>query len=221
MIGDSPLLHFNTFDFIHGIPTEYMHSVCLGLVKRLVELCFQVAPARTRVTTRRLSSPDKFNANMSNVAVPREFSRRCRKMDFAVLKAQEFRNIILFFFPLIIDSFEKTAKENQLWLLLAFSLRSCIIPEPEYNPTMNNLVSNCMQKFYTLYESLFGVQNCTYTTHIICCHLLDMRLHGPLTVTSAFIFEAFYGELRQSFTPGTTDPLKQIFQKILIGIIFV
>ena len=43
-----------------------------------------------------------------------------------------------------------------------------------------------------------------------------MRLHGPLTVTSAFIFEAFYGELRQSFTPGTTDPLKQIFQKILM-----
>lgn len=43
-----------------------------------------------------------------------------------------------------------------------------------------------------------------------------MRSHGPLTFTSAFVFENFYGEMRNSFTPGTPSPLKQIMSKILL-----
>ena len=43
-----------------------------------------------------------------------------------------------------------------------------------------------------------------------------MRVDGPLTSTSAFHFESFYAELRRAITPGTPDPLKQIFQKIIL-----
>ena len=73
-----------------------------------------------------------------------------------------------------------------------------------------------MRAFYGLYESLFGAKNCTYTVHIVASHLLDMRVHGPLTETSAFNFESFYAELRRSFVPGTPDPLKQILQKVMM-----
>ena len=43
-----------------------------------------------------------------------------------------------------------------------------------------------------------------------------MRINGPLTATSAFDFENFYAELRRSFAPGTQNPLKQIFQSVLL-----
>ena len=43
-----------------------------------------------------------------------------------------------------------------------------------------------------------------------------MRSQGPLTETSAFIFESFYAELRKSFKPGTRSVLKQMFQTVLL-----
>ena len=70
-----------------------------------------------------------------------------------------------------------------------------------------------MLSFYKLYEELFGSENCTYTTHVICSHLLQIRGDVPLTENSAFIFENFYSDLRHSFVPGTPSPLKQMFQQ--------
>ena len=97
IVGPSPLMDFQDFNFVYGISTEYLHSVCIGLVKRLLELCFNVGELRTRITNRKLSNCETYNAKMSFIKVPREFSRRGKKMDFSVLKAQELRNIILFF----------------------------------------------------------------------------------------------------------------------------
>ena len=77
-------------------------------------------------------------------------------------------------------------------------------------------ISNNMLSFYKLYESLFGVKNCTYTVHVVATHLSEMRIDGPLTETSAFDYENFYAELRRSFAPGTPNPLKQIFQTVLL-----
>ena len=75
-----------------------MHLGCLGVVKRLIELTFNIGESRKRVTKRKLSDANLFNSLMSSVQVAREFSRRCRQLNFGVFKAQEFRNIILFFF---------------------------------------------------------------------------------------------------------------------------
>ena len=74
-----------------------MHSICIGLVKRLLELTFNIGLTRTRLTSRKLSAPTDFNSQMKKQKVPREFFRRARQLDFGVLKAQEMRNIILFF----------------------------------------------------------------------------------------------------------------------------
>ena len=193
-----------------------MHSIAIGLVKKLLQLCFKVGESRTRITSRKLHEPDTFNTAIMNIKFPREFSRRCRKLDFSVLKAQEMRNIILFMFPLIIESLPKNSPERKLWLLFAFSIRACIIPNSELLLFPMQEVENCMSEFYTLYESLFGVQNCSYTVHVVCSHLLDIRNNTPLTDTSAFPFEIFYSELRHSYAPGTPNTLKQIFQATLL-----
>lgn len=95
-------------------------------------------------------------------------------------------------------------------------IRSCILPPKEFrNVSLEDLESACAQ-FYILYEQLFGEVNCSYNTHVVSCHLVEMRYHGPLTFTSAFAFESFYGEIRNSFVPGTPSPLKQIFKEILM-----
>ena len=214
VVGKSPLFEIPNFDFVYGSPTEYLHSVSLGAVKRLIELTFSVGETRSRVTTRKLSNPKKYNEQMRGVKVTRECSRRVRDLDFAVMKGQEFRNVILFFVPVVINCIEDDAKERKVWLLLFYMIRACIIPQREFTVIDLNVFHDICHQFYVLYEKLFGFLNCSYNTHIVGCHLMDMRFHGPLTLTSAYGFEAFYGEIRQSFTPGTQSTLKQCFQKI-------
>ena len=182
----------------------------------MLELTFLVGENRTRMTNRQLTHPSVFNELIKYIKLPRECSRRIRELDFAVLKAQEMRNIILFLFPVIVQCLEPEAKERRLWLLLAFMLRSCTIPESEFGNVNIAEIKNSCKQFYSLFEKLFSSKNCTYNVHIIAAHLLDIRSQGPLTETSAFIFENFYGEMRKSFVPGTTSPIKQIMQRIYL-----
>ena len=52
IIGRSLFLDIHYFDFTNNIPVEYMHSACLGVIKRMIELTFNVGDSRVRVTNR-------------------------------------------------------------------------------------------------------------------------------------------------------------------------
>lgn len=126
------------------------------------------------------------------------------------------RNILLFFFPVVIQCIEPEAKERRVWFLLAFMMRSCVVPNDEFQNIDKNMINLATSQFYSLFERLFGSKNCTYSVHIIGTHLMQMRLDEPLTETSAFAFENFYGELRKAFRPGTVSTLKQIMQRVYL-----
>ena len=85
IIGASIFLDIEGFDFINDIPCEYLHSVCLGVIKRLLELTFSLGDKRIRVTTRKLSKPKTYNDVIKAVKCPREFSRRSRSLDLGVM----------------------------------------------------------------------------------------------------------------------------------------
>ena len=216
IVGRSLLFDFPGFNFVSDITVEYLHCVCLGVTKKCVELTFKVGENRPRITKRKLSLPSDFNLKIHSVKFPFEFNRRIRDLDFSVYKGQEFRNLLLFLFPLILDCIEPNEKERHMWLNLSYMIKACVIPSEEFRQLPDGLVETCMKSFYSLYEKLFGARNCTYNTHVVGSHLIEIRFHGPLTQTSAFPFESFYGEMRNSFVPGTPSTLKQIMQNVLI-----
>ena len=213
--GRSILLNLDYFDYVLSIPVDYMHLISFGVVKRLLELSFSVGETRSRVTKRPLSHPDEFNELIKYVKVVNEFSRRARKLDLSVMKAQELRNILLIFFPFITQCLQGNAKEIKLWEMLAFMVRACVLPEEEYESVNINSITYCQRNFYIIYQQLFGEKNCTYSIHVLS-HLLQMRTQGPLTETSAYRFESFYAELRNSFQPGTQSVIKQMMQTVLL-----
>ena len=109
--GKSLFLNQPFFHAIDDNPCEYMHSVCLGLGKRMIVLTFKVGENRERITKRKLSPPKSYNDKIRSVQLPRETSRRCRILDVGVMKAAEYRNVILFFFPIVLDCIEDTYPE--------------------------------------------------------------------------------------------------------------
>lgn len=209
--GKSHFLYQPNFNLLTDAPCEYMHLVCLGVVKRLLELTFKVGENRERVTKRKLSDPQAFNSSIAGTQSPREFGRRCRNLDFSVLKAQEFRNILLFFFPLVIDTIEDNHKnEIKIWLFLVYMIRSCIVTNEEFLNIEKDVVNDCCHKFYKLFQKEYGQNNCTYSIHVASSHLLKIRGNQPFTSKSAFKFESFFAEMRHMFVPGTPSTVKQI-----------
>lgn len=203
--GRSVLLDQQDFDIILDVPCEYMHLVCLGVVKRLVELTFKVGENRTRITDRKLSDPELYNSEISKVRGTREFSRRSR-------------NLLIFYFPIVIDCCitGEYKKECQVWLCLAYVVRACVLPNQEYEKVLQRTLFQACELFYNLFEELFGAPNCTYSIHVFGSHILKVRGNLPLTERSAFMFESYFGEIKNLFQPGTNAPLKQILTNTIL-----
>lgn len=209
--GKSLMLHHPFFNMLKDLPCEYMHLVCLGVVKRMVSLTFKVGESRERTTKRPLSDPKLYNDQIALIQVTREFSKRGRNLDFGVMKALEFRNLLIFYFPIVLDCIDDVYKnEKRMWLHLVYMIRACVLPNNEFVAVDNDLVESACKKFYILYEKTYGTQNCTYSIHVTGSHLLKVRGNRPLTFKSAFKFENFFAEMKHLFHPGTVSPLKQI-----------
>ena len=212
LLLDQPFVHL-----INDVPCEYMHLMCLGVVKRMLSLTFKVGEHRERKTKRKLSLPKTYNNKIKSIQLPRETSRRCRMLDLGVMKAAEYRNVILFFFPIVIDCIDDTfPKEKQIWLHLAFMIRACVLPNDEFRKVDVFDVNSACANFYKLYEETYGQKNCSYSVHVSSSHILQIRGNAPLTHKSAFKFENFFSELRNLFHPGTISPLKQILKNCFV-----
>ena len=153
IIGYSPLMDYPGFDFINGIPCEYLHHICLGVAKKMIELTFNVGESRKRITKRKLSKPEEYNKIMNEVKVPSEFSRRGRNLDLKVMKGEEFRNLIIFFFPIVINCIEMSngKQERILWLMFAYLIRAYVIPREEFYYVCREQVDFCREKFLVMY----------------------------------------------------------------------
>ena len=194
--GRSHLLDQPYFNMLTDVHCEYMHCVCLGVIKRMVEVNFKVGENRDRKTKRKLSSPQLFNDKIRSIQLTRECSRRCRNLDLSVMKASEYRNLLIFFFPIVLECIEDEFKnDKRVWLHLVYMIRGCIIPNDEYRKIDESTIESASKKFYILYEKLYGQINCTYSVHIVSSHLLPIRGNQPLTYKSAFKFESFFSEM--------------------------
>lgn len=217
ILGKSLLLNIEGFDMINDVPAEYMHSTCIGATKRLTELTFKVGKIRQRNTKRKLSDPKQFNILIRNIQSPFELSRRIRNLDFSVLKATEFRNLLILFFPIVISCIEEEfMKERRLWLQFAFVIRACVLSNEEFENINKNTIVSLSLAFYKNFEKVYGAKNCSYSIHIVASHILQIRGNAPLTARSAFIFENFYAEMKNMFCPGTISPLKQVLKNCIM-----
>ena len=95
-------------------------------------------------------------------------------------------------------------------------IRSCIVPNEEFEHVCKETIIRACELFYNLYFELFGQKNCTYSVHIVSSHLLKMRGNEPLTSRSAFPYESFYSEMRNLYKPGTTAPAKKILKNTIM-----
>jgi hypothetical protein len=147
------------------------------------------------------------------VKVPSDFNRRGRDLTLKYT-AEEFRNMCIFLFPLVVE--HAPEKYKSVLQLLAFLVRAYLADDFSFRKKMRSGdLRDLLDDFYFTYKEAFDVQGCTYNIHIIS-HLDLLRKRALLTETSAFQFERSYGGLKFHTRLAKMSKCKRAMQKCLM-----
>jgi len=89
------------FDVFQQLMPEYMHNSCLGIGKKLMKYTFN--DTRDPKKSSGLFNPTLLNRLLLSTKVPNEISRVTRNISHGSFKAEEYRNILLLYFPAVLE----------------------------------------------------------------------------------------------------------------------
>lgn len=217
--GKSPLYDLSPFDFTRQIPAEYLHLVCLGVIRSLLTWSLQT-PVKGGTKKDTEARVKKLERKLQRIKTPSEFSRRVRNtLDIPHMKGTELRNMGAFYFLLVPQVFPDNSNIRRIWTLLGFMLRLFLLPEEDYLRNSQKLPFPprlLMRRWYFYMDSEFGTERMFYNNHVFGAHAYLLRKRGPFTATSAFPQEHAYGQLLKKFASGTMSAGKQILQRSLL-----
>ena len=200
------------FNILTHIPTEKMHLIDLGVVKKMTRLSFKCGQERPKTNFHDFNDVKVLDQKLEELKLPTEFPRRTRGIDIGNWKSQEFRNMILALFPTVIKAILSPACKK-VWYLMVYISRALHLPKHLMIQTA--LTDTLLHDWYRKYEAAFSEHNCTYNTHIMT-HVLEVRALGPITETSAYPYEDTYGMLKKGFKEGTCSSGKQAMENSLL-----
>jgi len=164
---------------------EYMHNVCLGVMKKLLSFWIK---GRKPV---RLVNPESISEELCNIKsfLPTEFNRLPRPLEeFEYWKASEFRTFLIYTGPIVLRGRIKTTLYNH-FMILSCAIRLLISPKTCY--TYNSTAKTLLRQFVSEYPLHYGAEYVGYNVHGLI-HLADfVMIHGCLDSFSAFKYENY------------------------------
>lgn len=198
-------------NLVKQFPYEYMHLVCLGVVRKLVLLWFG-----GNINKFRLSCKEKLNLTRKLIClkpfIPSEFARKPRAIEEVKRwKATELRQFLLYSGPVVLKStLPKKYYNHFICLHLAVRILCC----KTLYKTLNSYAHSLLKTFVIKFSELYGAQHMSYNVHGLVHLAEDALTLGPLDSFSAFKFEDHLGYL-QSLLKGKRFPLQQVHNRIV------
>jgi len=195
------------FDNVTGFPPDYMHCVCLGVVRQVVNIL---------VDTGNHSQPfylgnciEEIDSYLLQQKPPNEIHRSARSILLRKYwKASEWRCFLLFYSVVVFKKLMRT-KYFQHWLLLVNGIHMLL------NTTVKdekiNYANRYLVKFVAQFHELYGRTNTSFHVHLLLQLSESVRIFGCLQKQSAFVYEDACGRLLRSFH-GTQGVSMQIIK---------
>ncbi|VDO91313.1 unnamed protein product [Schistosoma mattheei] len=177
-----------------------MHIVYLGVTKELANLWIDLAQRRL-LNLNSCAFRDINNLISGCVAsTPSDYLRKCRTLDFvSAWKASECRLFLPYIGPVIL---QKTLPQPLYINFRRLSLSIYLLAHPKLHNTVVESAKTDLQNFVKEYEWCYGSENLVYNMHSLQ-HLPDyVRTHGPLDSFSAFPFESYMRQIKDSVHSG-------------------
>ncbi|MES9901557.1 MAG: hypothetical protein ABW168_02610 [Sedimenticola sp.] len=192
-------------------PLDYMHLVCLGVMRRLIWLWMKgplTNSCRIGLQTIRLISDSVL---ILKSYIPREFHRKGRSLfEMERWKATEFRLFLLYTGPIVLRLHLSSAMYKHFLLLFVGILcLSCDFLFETYREYAGKILCLFVQQFGQIYGEDMYVYNVHCLTHLA----EDARNFGVLDNFSSFAFESFLGNLKKLVRKPSL-PLQQVIRRL-------
>lgn len=204
----SPLAQLN-FGLVSGFVLDYMHLVCLGVVRKTVFL-WLIGPVKTRLQN---SLINQISSRLFSLKshMPREFARKPRSLSEAKMwKATEYRQFLLYTGPVVLLGKLKPASYRN-FLLLSVSIR-LLLSQNIYSFS-HDYIRKLLHTFVQNFSNIYGKFVLSYNVHNLLHIVDDYAQFGPLDQVSCFPFENFLGNLKK-MVRKPTNPLAQILRRV-------
>ena len=191
---------------------DYMHLVCLGVVKRI--LCFLTkGPCRCKLSSQQINHISSQLSSLKG-AMPSEFARQPRSLvEVERWKATEFRQFLLYTGPVVLRNVvSKEVYEHFLTLSVAVSIlldtddesRNCYLDYA--TQLLNYFVEHC--------KHVYGDTFTVYNVHSLL-HLPEdvRRFNCSLNDISCFPFENYMQCLKRHVRNGK-NPIAQVAKRV-------
>lgn len=206
-VGSTILESILDLDMIYSFPLDYMHLICLGVVKKLLMLWVYGNPPR-KLSYNQISNISKSLVDLK-CNITTEFNRKPRSLnEVKRWKATEFRQFLLYTGPIVLKSvISHDRYVNFLSLHVATSIL-CNANSKKYI----NYAKSLMKYFVKTFIILYGKDQVSYNVHNLLHICDDVARFGTLDQFSAFIFENYLQSLKKLLRKPE-KPLEQIIRR--------
>ncbi|KAB0790222.1 hypothetical protein PPYR_15445, partial [Photinus pyralis] len=200
--GSSPLSKLPV-DMMTAFPIDYMHSVCLGVMRKLLFLW------RDKGKPYGIKNIIDVNTLILELRPywPAEFNRKPRSLsELEHWKATEYRQFLLYVGPIVL---KKKLPHTILcnFLLLKFGIS--ILLNENLNKSYNQYADKLLRLFVKHAIAIYSKEFCVYNVHSLIHLSKDAKIFNTLNTINCFAFETFLGSLKNLLRKPNL-PLEQI-----------
>lgn len=206
--GTSVIERIPNFDMVDGFPLDYMHLICLGVVKKLLMSLWCCGKPSTKIAFRNVTNISDSLINFAK-CMPLEFNRKPRSLiEVKRWKATEFRQFLFYTGPVALRN---QLNKDRYLNFITLHVASTILSNRKYNDSID-YAHSLLQYFVETFKILYGQENMSHNIHNLMHLSNDVRHHGALDDFSAFPFENFLQTILKSIRKSD-KPLSQIIRR--------
>ena len=206
--GYSPLEEL-PIDLINDFPTDYMHSVCLGVVRKMLFL-WRDQGRGFGIRNQNIST---ININIQNLSKfwPVDFNRKPQSLqNLENWKATEFRHFLLYVGPVVL---KREIPDYMFGNFMILSFAMNMILNKELNAVYNEYADYLLKLFVKHSIRIYGKTFCIYNVHSLI-HLAPIaKKFDSLDLVNCFAFENFLGILKRMLRKPNL-PLEQVVRRM-------
>jgi hypothetical protein len=198
------------FGLVSRIPFEFMHLICLGVVKKLVNLWIGGKPKYCKFNSAKIAHISKKLVQLKPF-ICSDFNRQPRILaEVPRWKATEFRQFLLYTGVVVLHGELPQEYFNHF---LSLHCAVSILVDDKLLKDYSNYADKLLNYFVKNFETLYGKENLSYNVHGLLHVCDDVKTFGNLNKYSAFCFENYLGQLKRLVRSGNR-PLAQICRRL-------
>lgn len=199
--GISPLINLGV-GMVTKFPIDYMHAVCLGVTKKLLNIWVS-GNLSVRLSNQYVSQISE-RLELLKKYMPLEFNRKPRTL-------AEFRTFLVYVGPVVLENIVNLAVyEHFLLLHCAITI---FLSSRHISVVGINIPSKFLDVFITHSVKIYGAEFLVHNVHALCHLEEEVKAYGPLDEISAFPFENYLGHLKR-LVRSPVNPAAQIYRRI-------